>query len=388
MSVKETKEGIEKKFWEPSLTSQFDVCCIPFHMDTYRGCIYGCKYCFARDFIQFARRNKGQNQRYLVGNDVKRFERWIDRALSSDIDYKKGQMVAFKERMPLKIGATADPFPPCEREERITYGVLKALQKIDYPVQISTKNPEVFLEYAKEFVGSNLAFTVSISFSDDEDARAIECGAISVTRRFEAVKKITELGIPVMVRIHPTFYPYILNKAEDLVKKIKDSGCWGFMSEMLKLRVVMPKNEKEIYASIGDYFGFDILKYFKEEGKVSGGDREYPDKAKHEVFKLFNELSEKYGLKYYNADNLIDKTAGCGSQCCGTAMLHDYRVWRGNRRTICFDDCKDNGTVEFQKCICNFVRSRANIDKTIAEVTAMRNEKKGKISIPVNSIFE
>jgi DNA repair photolyase len=109
----EIKSGIEKKFWEPSVTSQFDVCCIPFHMDTYRGCTYGCKYCFARDFIQFSRRNKGQNQSYLVGNDVKRFEKWVERALASETNYKKGQIVAFKERMPLKIGATADPFPLC-----------------------------------------------------------------------------------------------------------------------------------------------------------------------------------------------------------------------------------------------------------------------------------
>jgi len=391
MAVKENSEikvGIEKKFWEPSVTSQFDVCCIPFHMDTYRGCVYGCKYCFARDFIQFARRNKGQSQSYLVSNDVKRFERWIDRALSADINYKKGQIVAFKERMPLKIGATADPFPPCEKEERITYGVLKALQKIDYPVQISTKNPEVFLEYAKEFIGSNLAFNVSISFSDDKDARAIECGAISTTRRFEAIRKITELGIPVFVRVQPAFYPQIMDSAEALVKQIKDSGSWGFTSEMLKLRVVMPKNEKKIYSEIGEYFGFDILKYYKEEGQISGGDRECSDTVKHEVFDLFNALSKKYGLKYYNADNLIDKTAGCGSQCCGTAVLHDFKVWRGNERTMCFGDCQDNGTVEFQKCLCNFTRSQSNVNKTIAEVAAFKIEKKNKSKTPEKSIFE
>jgi DNA repair photolyase len=223
-----------------------------------------------------------------------------------------------------------------------------------------------------------LAFTVSVPFLDDKDARAIECGAISITRRFAAIKKITDLGISVLARIHPTIYPYILDNAEGLIQKIKESGCWGFMSEMLKVRVAMPRQEKEIYASMGDHFGFDILRYFKEEGQISGGDREYSDEAKHEVFELFNRLSAKYGLKYYNADNLVDKTAGCGSECCGTAMLRNYKVWRGNKRTVCFDDCKDNGTVDFQKCVCNFVRSQANVDKTIGEVTALRIAKKAK----------
>jgi DNA repair photolyase len=368
---------IETKFWHPTTTSQFDVCCIPFHLDTYRGCTYGCKYCFARDFIQFARRNKGQKQSYLVGNKVKSFEKWIDRVLSSPISYEKSHEVAFKERMPLKIGATADPFPVCEKTERITYGILKALQKIDYPVQISTKNPEVFLEYAHEFVNSNLAFTVSVPFVNDDDARAIECGAISTTRRFEAIKKITDLGIPVLTRIHPTVYPYIIGNAEELVKKVKDSGCWGFMSEMLKIRVIMPQSEKGIYGAIGEHFGFDILKYFKENGVVHGGDREYSDASKQEVFDLFNMLSNKYDLKYYNADNLIKKEVGCGSECCGTAMLHDYKVWRGNKRTLAFDDCQDKATVHFQKCRCNFMRSQANINNTIEHVTNARIKARG-----------
>jgi DNA repair photolyase len=368
---------IETKFWHPTTTSQFDVCCIPFHMDTYRGCTYGCKYCFARDFIQFARRNKGQKQNYLVGNSVKGFERWIARTLSKPMEYEKSHEVAFKESMPLKIGATADPFPVCEKTERITYGILKALQKLDYPTQISTKNPEVFLDYAQEFVNSNLAFTVSVPFLGDNDARAIECGAISITRRFEAIKKITDMGIPVLARIHPTIYPYILGNAEGLVQKIKESGCWGFMSEMLKIRVVMPASEKLIYAQIGQHFGFDILRYFKEQGKVQGGDREYSHEAKQEVFDLFNKLSKQYGLKYYNADNLISNTVGCGSECCGTAMLHDYKVWRGNKRTIAFDDCKDCGTEHFQKCLCNFTRSQANRNLTIEHVTKARIKARG-----------
>ena len=48
---------IKRKFWKPSVTSQFRVCPVPYHFDTYRGCTYGCLFCFARDFIQFTRRN-------------------------------------------------------------------------------------------------------------------------------------------------------------------------------------------------------------------------------------------------------------------------------------------------------------------------------------------
>lgn len=45
---------MQEKFWKPTITSQFRVCCVPYHMDTYRGCTYGCLYCFARDLSTFA----------------------------------------------------------------------------------------------------------------------------------------------------------------------------------------------------------------------------------------------------------------------------------------------------------------------------------------------
>lgn len=109
---------IKRKFWKPSVTSQFRVCPIPFHFDTYRGCTCGCLFCFARDFIQFARRNTEHPvQNYIEGNDPKGLSRWITRTLAKEYDYNKAEEVAFKQRIPVKIGATADPFPLCERED-------------------------------------------------------------------------------------------------------------------------------------------------------------------------------------------------------------------------------------------------------------------------------
>ena len=170
---------IERKFWTPSVTSQFRICPIPFHFDTYRGCHYGCLFCFARDFIQFQRRNREEaksHQSYLEGNSPEGLQKWIDKVNSSEYNYNKAEMVAFKERMPIKIGATADPFPLIEEQEHITYDCLKIFDKYDYPVQISTKNPEVFLSYAEDFIGSNIALNVSCSFCDDDIARKIEVG--------------------------------------------------------------------------------------------------------------------------------------------------------------------------------------------------------------------
>ena len=289
------KTTISRNFWRPSVTSQFCVCPIPFHFDTYRGCSYGCLFCFARDFIEFSRRNQDADKRkqsYLEGNSPEGLQKWIDKVLSSDsYDYTKAEEVAFKERIPVKIGATADPFPIIEKTERITYDCLKVFQKYDYPVQISTKNPEIFLSYASDFVGANIALNVSCSFCDDDIARQIECSAISPTRRFAAIKKLSEMGFKITARLQPFILPYSEQVAERFVKTLADCGVWAFQTEGLKLRVCMSDKEKAVYSRIGKVLGFDILSNFKRFGMIEFGDYVYSATDKRRMLKLYSDLA-------------------------------------------------------------------------------------------------
>lgn len=372
---------VKRKFWSPSVTTQFRICPIPFHFDTYRGCHYGCLFCFARDLIEFQRRNRDEKQRrqaWLEGNSPEGLQRWIDKVNASDYNYKKAETVAFKERIPVKIGATADPFPLVELKEHITYDCLKILGKYDYPVQISTKNPEVFLAYANDFVGANIALNVSCSFFDDDVAKKIEVGAITPSRRFEAIKKLSEMGFKITVRIQPFILPYSENVAEKLVKTLKDIGVWGFQTEGLKLRVAMSEREKGIYRKIGEVRGFDIMEDFKKNGAIEGGDRVYNEESKRRMIQLFNDLAIKYGIRFYNADNLIDEKYGCGSECCGTEFLRNHKIWGGCYRTRMLNDENQEHSEEFGKCFVNFSRSTKNVDRTIEELCNEYFEKERK----------
>ena len=215
---------IERSFWAPSVTSQFCICPIPFHFDTYRGCQYGCLFCFARDMTRFARRNKeGQERRqaFITGNSPEGLAKWCEQVRRKRYDYSDAAMVAFKERMPIKIGATADPFPMCELSELITYECLRVFARYDYPVQISTKNPQVFLQYAERFRNNNIALNVSCSFCDDDVARKIETGAIAPSKRFEAIKQLSRMGYKVTVRIQPFILPYAEKVADRFVRILK-----------------------------------------------------------------------------------------------------------------------------------------------------------------------
>ena len=377
---------VERKFWSPSVTSQFCVCPIPFHFDTYRGCQYGCLFCFARDFIRFARRGKTGKERgqtYIEGNSPEGLEKWCDKVLHSRYDYTDAAMVAFKERMPLKIGATADPFPACELNERITHDCLRVLNKYDYPVQISTKNPQVFLHYANEFRRANIALNVSSSFCDDDIARKIETGAIPPSKRFEAIRELSKMGYKVTVRLQPFILPYAEKNAERYVKLMADIGAYGFETEGLKLRVSMSSGEKYVYSLIGEALGFDIIEDFKTRGVIENGDRCYSIEDRRRMLQKYTELADKYGVKFFNADNLIDARYGCSAECCGTDFLRNHKVWGGARRSLAFP--KDLQLTEhFGKCLVNFTRRSSNAHRTIAEVCREYNEKESERMRQIN----
>lgn len=368
---------IERTFWAPSVTSQFCVCPIPFHFDTYRGCQYGCLFCFARDFIRFARRNKeGEERRqaYITGNSPEGLAKWCESVRKHGINLQDAASVAFKERMPVKIRATADPFPMCELNERITHDCLRVFNKYDYPVQISTKNPQVFLHYANEFRRANIALNVSCSFCDDDVARRIETGAIPPSKRFAAIKELSKMGYRVTVRIQPFILPYSEKTAERFVKILADIEAYGFETEGLKLRVTSSAREKAIYSRIGDALGFDIYDYYEKHGVVENGDRCYSVEDRRGMLKTYSDLAEKYGVRFFNADNLVDPRYGCHAECCGTDFLRNHRVWQGARRSL----AHPQGLVPteyFGRCYVNFTRNSTNAHRTIAEVCREYNIK-------------
>ena len=369
--IESEKSRIVRKFWAPSVTSQFCICPVPYHFDTYRGCTYACLFCFARDLIEFTRRNQDEQHRrqsYLEGNDPKGLARWVEKVMSSPYDYTKAETVAFRERIPVKIGATADPFPVCEKWEHITYDCLRIFDKYDYPVQISTKNPEVFLSYAKDFIGANIALNVSCSFCDDDVARQIECGAISPTRRFAAIKQLSEMGFKITVRIQPFILPYTEKVADRFIKTIKECGAWAFQTEGLKIRVTSGAHERSIYKKIGKALNYDILDFFKKRGVIDGGDRVYNDEDKRAMLQQFTYLAKKYDIKFFNADNLINSRYGCGAECCGTEFLRNHKIWGLSQRAIAFRDSGAVHSEEFGKCLCNFTRNSSNSTRTIASV--------------------
>lgn len=343
----------------PVITSQYNVCPIPFRLDTYSGCTFGCKYCFARDTIQHIRRVHKLEQtsfNYLKGMDAENLKKWIKSTLEKNSD--NISRIAFRERIPVKIGGVADPFPYVERGEKITYTALKILNELDYPVQITTKNPEILAEYCGDFITDdklpNWAISVTIISPNEEFRQKIEPYAPSIDNRFASIKKITDKGIPVMVKIQPVFYPYIMSELENLISKIKESGAYAIEMEGLKIKVAMDKKEQLIYQEISSYLGYDIRQWYKDNGKKTKSDYELKTNDKLKYIEYAKELCEKYDLKFFAGDNDCRK-CGCSGECCGTEILRNYKTIYQSDKLL---DCSDSFTRTGKK---------SKIKKTIRE---------------------
>ena len=95
-----------------NITSQFVMCGNCFRADTYRGCNFGCKYCFAN--------NRQGN--FKVKNEIAAInliKKWMFEAI------EKGETNNIKKEMinkyvPLHLGGMADPFQSREWKHGIT----------------------------------------------------------------------------------------------------------------------------------------------------------------------------------------------------------------------------------------------------------------------------
>jgi DNA repair photolyase len=162
---------------------------VPFRwmINPYRGCEFGCKYCYARYAHEF-----------MELRDPLQFER--------KIFAKRFDPAAFREelkRVPLgeaiAIGTATDPYQPAERRFRVTRAILEVLATVaGFRVHITTKSDlvprdlDVLAEIKRRHY---LSIHMTVTTMDRELARLIEPMAPRPDLRVAAVRKLNAAGV-------------------------------------------------------------------------------------------------------------------------------------------------------------------------------------------------
>jgi len=181
-------------------------------INPYRGCEHGCVYCFARPSHAFMGLSPGLDfeSKLFAKPDAAKL---LDKELSKD---------GYQPRS-IAIGTNTDPYQPVERQWRIMREILEVLEARGHPVGIVTKSALVTrdIDILGRMAERGLAkVALSITTLDRKLARSMEPRTATPPKRLEALKLLSEAGIPTSVMVAPVIPG--LNDPE--IERILDSA--------------------------------------------------------------------------------------------------------------------------------------------------------------------
>ena len=186
-------------------------------INPYRGCEHGCVYCFARPTHAYMGMSPGLDfeAKLFAKPDAARL---LERELA-----KPGY-----EPRTIAIGTNTDPYQPIENQWRIMREVLEVLEAHNHPVGIVTKSALVTrdIDILGRMAEKGLAkVALSVTTLDRKLARAMEPRAATPPKRLEAIRKLSEAGIPVSVMIGPVIPALNDQEIERILESAQTAGA-------------------------------------------------------------------------------------------------------------------------------------------------------------------
>jgi DNA repair photolyase len=164
-------------------------------INPYRGCEHGCVYCFARPTHAYLGLSPGLDfeSRLFAKPDAAAL---LERELSAP---------GYTPRT-IAIGTNTDPYQPIEKKYEIMRGILQVLERAGHPVGIVTKSALITrdIDILKRMAERNLVkVALSVTTLDPKLARTMEPRAATPSRRLEALRQLSEAGIPTAAMVAP-----------------------------------------------------------------------------------------------------------------------------------------------------------------------------------------
>jgi DNA repair photolyase len=254
-----------------------------FTVNPYRGCEFGCHYCYARYTHEFmdVPGDEFESKIYVKQN----VGPLADRDLSAEPVW--GEHIA--------IGTATDPYQPAEREFGATRAILeKMAEREGLSLSITTKSNQVVrdIDLLKR-ISEHSSLTVNLSITTVRAAlaRTLEPRAPRPDLRLGAVRELRDAGIAAGVLAMP-IVPGITDAAEDLdalAKAARDAGAQWFAGNVLYLRSA---SLKHFINFVGGQFPKLARQY--ESWYVRHGNA--PESYRKEISALVESLRMKYGL--------------------------------------------------------------------------------------------
>jgi DNA repair photolyase len=268
-------------------------------INPYRGCEFGCKYCYARYTHEFMELRDGVDFERKIF--VKQHAASLLRSELKKV--KRGEQIA--------IGTATDPYQPAERRFEITRAILEELSlHSGLEVGIVTKSNMVTrdAELLRRIASQNQLFVnVTVTTVDVELARKLEPRAPRPDLRLEAVRQLNLAGVDAGVICAPVL-PEITDRPRDLealVKAAVEAGAKYIYANPLFLK---PCSAAVFLPFLEEHFPHLVKLY-----QTRYADRAFLPKGYGErLSQLMAALRRKYGLedRYSRSSRKVQVEAG------------------------------------------------------------------------------
>jgi len=253
-------------------------------VNPYRGCEFGCRYCYARYTHEYMELDGGhdfeskifvkQNAGPLVERDLSTEDIW-------------GEHIA--------IGTATDPYQPAEKEFGATRAILERIAAREgLSVSITTKSNQVVrdIDLLKRITErSSITIHMTVTTLRTRLARLLEPRAPRPDLRLDALKQLRAAGIAGGVNAMPIL-PGLTDREEDLDALFAAAREADAQWVAARVLFLMP-------ASYGPFIGFleqKFPKLGKQYREWYRGHAYAPDAYKQQISALVERLRQKHGL--------------------------------------------------------------------------------------------
>lgn len=259
---------------------------VPFDwtINPYRGCEFGCKYCYARYTHEFLE--------YRESDD---FERLIF-AKSWDADSFRRELRQVKVSQWIALGTVTDPYQPAERQFGLTRRLLEVFAgQSGYNLGITTKSDLIARDagvLARIARRNQVRVTLTVTTANPALARLLEPLAPRPELRFAALRTLSQAGVTCGAAVSPLM-PGINDQpafVDAVARHAKAAGASYLMGQPVFLQpsaaaVFLPFVDARFPGLASSY-----RRHFSRWARIDG---EYPERIRT----MIREIRERRGLE-------------------------------------------------------------------------------------------
>lgn len=264
-----------------------------YNMNLYKGCCHGCIYCDSR------------SECYHVEN-------------FDEVRAKENALVLIARELKSKrrtgvigTGAMSDPYNPYEKQYCLTRGALELIDTNRFGVSIVTKSDLIIRDadiLKKIKRHSPVLIKITVTTADDLLCKKIEPNVAISSKRFSAIKKLSDQGIFTGILLMPVL-PFLEDNEENISDLIRLAYEHGARFIYPAFGVTLRQNQRDwYYKKLDQHFPGLKQQYINSFGNAY----ECRSPKAKALWPLFQKECDRFGLLYKMEDIINGYKQGYG----------------------------------------------------------------------------